>query len=196
VEMLCACFEKTCEAQQLDPVKELASFLCGAEGESFWQKAKTNLQAGRVRLVFVADEIPLELRRVIEFLNGQMDPAEVLAVEVKQYIGEGKMKTLVPRLIGQTVKGGNARTPSIGRDKGRSKIMGYAITPLIRWMGADSWTADQARKVIDHFDASDYTSGSLKATIKEGATGNTKWGTPAEVTQAQAEELRRIRDKA
>ena len=32
-----------------------------------------NLQAGRVRMVFVSDEIPRELRRVVEFLNGQMN---------------------------------------------------------------------------------------------------------------------------
>jgi ribosomal protein L30E len=31
-----------------------------------------NLRAGKVRLVFVADEIPAELRRVVEFLNSQM----------------------------------------------------------------------------------------------------------------------------
>jgi hypothetical protein len=71
--------------------------------DEFWQKAKTNLQAGKVRLVFVADEIPTELRRVVEFLNQQMDPAEVLAVEIKQYVG-GTLRTLVPRVIGQTVE--------------------------------------------------------------------------------------------
>lgn len=74
-----------------------------AEPDEFWQSVKTNLQAGRVRLIFVADEIPAELRRVVEFLNHQMDPAEVLAVEIKQYVGQG-MKTLVPRVIGQTVE--------------------------------------------------------------------------------------------
>jgi hypothetical protein len=52
--------------------------------------------------VFVADVIPPELRRVVEFLNEQMDPAEVLALEVKQYLGEGKLRSLVPRLIGRT----------------------------------------------------------------------------------------------
>lgn len=72
-----------------------------ADLESFWQKVKTNLQAGRVRLIFVADKMPAELRRVVEFLNQQMDPAEVLAVEIKQYVGEN-MKTLVPRVVGQT----------------------------------------------------------------------------------------------
>src|SRR5713226_1431097 len=52
-------------------------------------------------MVFVADEVPPELRRIVEFLNGQMDPAQVLAVEIKQYVGSG-MKTLVPRVVGQT----------------------------------------------------------------------------------------------
>lgn len=74
-----------------------------ADPEEFWGRVKTNLQAGKVRLIFVADEIPAELRRVVEFLNGQMDPAEVLAVEVKQYVGDD-LKTLVPRVVGQTVK--------------------------------------------------------------------------------------------
>jgi len=74
-----------------------------ASPEEFWQKVKTNLQAGKVRLIFVSDEIPTELRRIVEFLNQQMDPAEVLAVEIKQYVG-GNLRTLVPRVIGQTVE--------------------------------------------------------------------------------------------
>jgi hypothetical protein len=103
VETIHTRFEKTCEQQGLDPANALAAFLGdSADPESFWQAVKTNLQAGKVRLVFVADEIPSELRRVVEFLNGQMDPAEVLAVEVKQYLGQNRLKTLVPRLVGQT----------------------------------------------------------------------------------------------
>jgi hypothetical protein len=93
------------EANQEDPQQVMADFLSDADTdeEEFWQMAKTNLQAGKVRLVFVADEIPTELRRVIEFLNQQMDPAEVLALEIKQYIG-GTLRTLVPRIVGQTVE--------------------------------------------------------------------------------------------
>jgi len=51
--------------------------------------------------VFVADVIPHELRRVVEFLNEQMDPAEVLAIEIAQFLGTG-VRTLVPRILGQT----------------------------------------------------------------------------------------------
>lgn len=69
--------------------------------ESFWKSMETNLQAGRVRMVFLADQIPSELQRVVEFLNKQMNPAEVLAVEVPQFIGSG-LQTLVPRVLGLT----------------------------------------------------------------------------------------------
>jgi hypothetical protein len=55
-----------------------------------------------LRLVFVADEIPRELRRVIEFLNGQM-LAEVIGLEVKQYTAED-VTTLVPLLVGRTAE--------------------------------------------------------------------------------------------
>jgi hypothetical protein len=70
--------------------------------ESFWQRVEANLRNGKVRLLFVADSIPAELRRLVEFLNEKMDDVEVLAVEIKQFLGGGEQKVLVPRLIGMT----------------------------------------------------------------------------------------------
>jgi hypothetical protein len=102
VEAVRATFESRCKGDDLDPEAELSGILSeGQDAPAFWQQVKTNLQAGRVRLIFIADEIPPELRRVVEFLNSQMDPAEVLAVEVKQFVGEN-LRTLVPRVLGQT----------------------------------------------------------------------------------------------
>ena len=102
VEEVKARFEGRCRSDGLDPDEEIAHLMKDRQAASdFWQQVKTNLQAGRVRLVFIADEIPPELRRVVEFLNGQMDPAEVLAIEVKQFVGED-LKALVPRVLGQT----------------------------------------------------------------------------------------------
>lgn len=104
VEQIRAKYEARCQAAGIDPDEELGNCL-GEEHdqENFWQQVKTNLQAGKVRLVFIADMIPPELRRIVEFLNEQMDPAEVLALEIKQYVGEG-MKTLVPRIFGHKIK--------------------------------------------------------------------------------------------
>lgn len=102
VETIRAQFEALCAAAGRDPDQALIEFLGEeSEPEVYWQQVKTNLLAGKIRMLFVADEIPPELRRVVEFLNTQMNPAEVLAVEIKQYVGEG-LRTLVPRVIGQT----------------------------------------------------------------------------------------------
>ena len=51
--------------------------------ENFWKRVEDNLRNGKVRLVFVADEIPKELRRLVEFLNERMD-----TVKVAEVIGE------------------------------------------------------------------------------------------------------------
>lgn len=104
VETIRSAFEQRAEADGHDAGQLLLDLIGPDAGaEAFWAKVKINLQAGRVRMVFVSDEIAPELRRIIEFLNVQMDPAEVLAVEVKQYVG-ADFRGLVPRLIGQTAE--------------------------------------------------------------------------------------------
>lgn len=104
IETILARFEEGCRQRGADAAKEIETLLGpGGNVEEYWQLVKTNLQAGRIRMVFVADVIPPELRRIVEFLNGQMDPAEILAVEIKQFVGQG-LRTLVPRVIGQTVE--------------------------------------------------------------------------------------------
>jgi hypothetical protein len=69
--------------------------------ETYWREVDDNLAAGRLRLLFVADHIPNELRRVIEFLNTHMPAMEVLGVEIAQYLGGGA-EAFVPRVVGQT----------------------------------------------------------------------------------------------
>jgi len=102
IENIIAAFEARCKLENIDSGNVLIEYLgTEIEPDQFWERAKTNLQAGKIRLVFVADEIPTELRRVVEFLNDQMKLTEVLAIEVRQYKG-GELRTLVPRLVGTT----------------------------------------------------------------------------------------------
>ncbi|MCJ2135802.1 hypothetical protein MKK69_17370 [Methylobacterium sp. J-026] len=99
LDTLRAVFAVRCEAEGRDPGVVLGDLIGPeADPEAFWEGVRTNLQAGRVRLLFVADRVPPELRRVVEFLNRQMQPAEVLAVELRQYEGQG-LKTLVPIVL-------------------------------------------------------------------------------------------------
>ncbi len=85
------------------------------EIELYWATVEKNLKEGNVRLLFVADAIPRELRRIIEFLNEKMSSVDVLGVEIRQYRGEG-ISALVPRVFGSTesardAKGVTARSP-------------------------------------------------------------------------------------
>jgi hypothetical protein len=103
IESLRAAYEEHVADLGGDPEDAIAGLVDDPEVDydEFWERAKTNLRAGRIRLVFVADTIPTELQRVVEFLNERMSPTEVLAVEIRQYTGGGE-QTLVPRVLGQT----------------------------------------------------------------------------------------------
>ena len=104
-------FEETCAKKGKDPEQELQAKL-GQEidYEKFWSQVKTNLEAQKIRLLFVADAIPRELRRVVEFLNRQMNPAEVLALELRQFSGDNGLRTLSPTLYGQTEEARGAKS--------------------------------------------------------------------------------------
>ena len=118
IEYIQNCYEATCDRQGVNPEQQLLDFLVAdVEGtDAYWQRVQTNLKAGRVRMIFVSDKIPTELQRIVEFLNEQMSPAEVLAIEIKQYAGLG-LKTLVPKIIGQTVEAQRAKHPTTYAEK-------------------------------------------------------------------------------
>src|SRR6185369_3027447 len=66
-------FIANCGENGIDPDDRLRDFLDeDVEPDEFWSKAEQNLQDRNVRLLFVADVIPPELQRIIEFLNDQM----------------------------------------------------------------------------------------------------------------------------
>jgi hypothetical protein len=125
LDRLRATFEAGCEKRGTDAASVLADFLpSGEDADAFWERIKTNLAAGRLRLVFVADEIPSELRRIVEFLNEQMATTQVLAIEIKQYVdADGKHQTLVPRLVGQTEAARQAKGRPEGRRWDRDSVL-------------------------------------------------------------------------
>lgn len=157
VEKIQASFEQTCKMAGKSADEVVASFLVsGTDGdepavgspEIFWGRVKTNLEAERIRLVFVADQIPPELQRIVEFLNGQMRSAEVVAVELKQYVGEG-IRTLVPRVLGRTAGAQQAKGQANRRRWSEAEVVaeveatsgpavGGAAREILEW--ARKWT--------------------------------------------------------
>lgn len=114
-------FAATMAEHGRDPDVELATFLGGAgDAQQFWEQVDANFAAGRIKMVFVADTIPRELARIVEFLNEQMK-ADVRAVELSWFESEGGMTALTPRVIGeteraQTEKAARTAPPPITRD--------------------------------------------------------------------------------
>ena len=94
---------------------------------------ETNLRAARLRLLFVADGIPDELTRVVEFLNEQMPGIEVLAVAIKQFLGDSG-QTLVPKVIGRTAATAvrSATSRSNSKQFNREKFLDRMPSPDVR----------------------------------------------------------------
>ena len=114
-------FAATMAAQVLDADAELGAFLGPAgDRQQFWEQVDSNFAAGRIKMVFVADTIPRELARIVEFLNEQMK-ADVRAIELTWFESEDGVTALSPRVIGeteraQTVKAARLALSPIGRD--------------------------------------------------------------------------------
>jgi hypothetical protein len=106
-------FEDTC-AKDGRSLQEAYGELLGDQGdrsaEEFWTTVEERLAAGQMRLLFVADQIPLELRAIVEFLNRQLRQTDVYAVELTQYRGGGDLRVLVPRVHGEVATA--AKSPS------------------------------------------------------------------------------------
>ncbi len=114
-------FAATMTKQGRDADTELATFLDGAgDPQQFWEQVDANFAAGRIKMVFVADTIPRELARIVEFLNEQMK-ADVRAVELSWFESDGGVTALTPRIIGETERAQNEKAarsslPPIGRE--------------------------------------------------------------------------------
>lgn len=94
-------FEATCLEDGRSLEEAYGDLVGDGSPEQFWAEVEERLSAGQMRLLFVADRIPLELRAIVEFLNRQMRHTDVYAVELTQYRGSGELRVLVPRIHGE-----------------------------------------------------------------------------------------------
>ncbi|WP_282204219.1 hypothetical protein [Kitasatospora fiedleri] len=124
-------FEDTCATDGV-PLEQAYEALLGERTtQEFWAEVEERLAAGRMRLLFVADRIPGELRAVVEFLNRQLRQTDVYAVELTHYRGAGALRVLVPRVYGETaaVPGKSSSTATRraawSRDEIEQAVSGY-----------------------------------------------------------------------
>lgn len=109
---MAASFAQTALSVGANPDELLANFVGDIDAETFWNQVDSNFKAGRIKLVFVADEIPRELARIVEFLNDQMR-ADVRAIELRWFTSEQGHVTLSPRVIGETERAATSKRSGI-----------------------------------------------------------------------------------
>lgn len=123
-------FARTVASSGRDPQQTLIEFIGELDPAGFWEQVDANFKAGRIKLVFVADEIPRELARIVEFLNDQMR-ADVRAVELRWFAGEGGAVTLSPRVIGETERAAvSKRSSSLLTGISRDAWLAKHIAPV------------------------------------------------------------------
>ena len=137
-------FESSCQKDGVDPESVLGAIAAGVDVEDYWQQVEQNLRSGHVRMVFVADRLPDELVRVIEFLNEQMSPAEVLGVEVQQFT-DGTTQVLVPRLVGATAAAKATKERGTGTPWTAQTFLATAAE-----RGASEFELTSMQKLFDH----------------------------------------------
>ncbi|MEU7581968.1 hypothetical protein AB0B50_30770 [Streptomyces sp. NPDC041068] len=129
-------FEETCAADGRSVEEAYAELLGEQSPEDFWTTVEERLAAGQMRLLFVADRIPLELRAIVEFLNRQMRQTDVYAVELTQYRGGGDLRVLVPRIHGEVATAAKSPTGRRGSQRTTRTDMDAALrdhlTPDLR----------------------------------------------------------------
>ncbi len=160
-------YEESRRAVGEDPESEIARLTDDPEADygEYWERAKTNLLAGRIRLVFVADVVPAELQRVVEFLNERMSPTEVIAVEIRQYTGGGE-QMLVPRVLGQTAEARRMKSTTASRGSRRWDEPSFLEETERR---AGTPAADGARAILEwsgaHFSRLGWGKGAVEGTV-------------------------------
>ncbi len=86
VDHLRTWFEQMCQRAGQSPEEVLASVLGVSEVNALWERVSTNIQAGKMRLLFVADQIPpaaADLRAGFGDESQGLGDRHLLAVETR-----------------------------------------------------------------------------------------------------------------
>jgi hypothetical protein len=101
---------------------EVEAFLARTTFETedeFWIEVQTKIEAGQLRLIFVADRLSPTLVRIIEYLNDQLKTTEMLGIEVVRHAATspGGIEVYQPVVRGQSTEAGRRKSTARRRTK-------------------------------------------------------------------------------
>lgn len=148
-ESLIAAFEATCAAGKQNSTDVLMEFTAErfATPDAFWDEVAANLSAGQIRMLFVADLIPVELERIIYFLASQLKFAEIEAVRIDHYVGSNGVRVLAPTSIRLPREARRLAASATASDRKPPIDTEEWLVRLSETCGSDK--AEAARKLVD-----------------------------------------------
>jgi hypothetical protein len=130
-------------AEKSPELLQIYQNVTSGDSEIYWQNVEAKLAAGNVRLIFVADQIHSELRRLVEFLNEKMPDLQVLALEVRLFkIGERRV--VIGDAIGNTIKSQDAK----GRQSGTQPVPSDLTELLERLAFSDTSLSEKLKTLF------------------------------------------------
>lgn len=176
---------RRCQLESLDPDDEIMSLIGpDAEVQEFWLSVNANLRAGRLRLIFLADQIGPELLQIIQFLSSQFSTADVLAVEVRQREGGG-LKVVTSSVLGRTLtarsKQGSGSRERLTAEAFEEFLQSNCDAALVQAMH------DLMNWVIDHGGRITYGTGRKQPSCFfnwDGPTGDPIWALAVELPRS------------
>ncbi len=111
----------------------------------FWSRVEENLAQNKLRLILATDKLRPSVRRIVEFLNGELRNVEILALELTFYGEDADSVVVVPRIVGQTQatagKGTYSRTQGPWSDERlkevfssyRDEVLGQRLVTVLEW---------------------------------------------------------------
>ena len=85
-----------------DVLREIIDDVDNFDIDKFWEKVEQNLAKGKMRLLVATDRLRPEVRRIIEYLNGETKNIEILGLELRCYGTSTTSLILSPLVVGQT----------------------------------------------------------------------------------------------
>ena len=136
--------------------------------DSFFERFYANLQQGQVRIIFFLEDSSLQLRSIADFLNKQMEQAEVLVVEARQY-RHNDSRIIVPNLIGYTDQIRlSKKTVAVNRASSRPPMTREALLASMIQRNHPSEVAKVAQDIVSNLEHLGLATRSFPSCINTG----------------------------
>lgn len=133
----------------------------------------------------------VEAGKAVEIVEGDAGPSEAVQEPAKAGRGRpkgSKNKEGTPKATKE--EKANPEKGSVTR-RGHEELFGYSRSKILHWMGANEWSFEDAKKVLDTLKVGGMADSSIKTSLKDGKNPETRKA--ADLTKDQERQLKQLK---